>query len=285
MKNLKLFASFLVMVGAVLVSCNKNVDIPATTPETGEEIVLNVDGAFDAVVDTKGTDITALPTTLYWGATTGGNAAGSTEETVKWATASGTVSSGKISTGKYQTSTATAYNYYVANQTFTAGGAMTVANNTTDIVVGRTFGSNASQPAVTVSHIFASMGTLTMNTQSGYTISNVSWKIASSGSNTGTKGTYNVRTKAWSSTTAYPETAIASGSNLYLIPGTYTVKCTYTLTRGDWTGTFTKSASVTIVAGKKNNITGTATGGTASQIQINVTLEAWGSQNHTPTFS
>lgn len=285
MKNLKLFVSFLVMAGAVLVSCNKNADVPELTPEVGEEVVLNVERDFEAVIETKGTNITTLPSTLYWGATTGGNSAGSTTETVKWATASASVSSGKINTGKYQTATPTTYNYYVANQTFTAGGAMTVNGNTTDIVVGRTFGSNATQPAVALSHIFAAVGTLSVSVPSGYTASSVSWTIASSGSNTGTKGTYNVRSKAWSSTTAYPETAISSGSNLYLIPGTYTVKVTFTMTRGDFTQTYTRSASVTLQAGKTNNITANITDTPASQIQINVTLDAWGSVNHTPTFS
>lgn len=278
-KILKFPVLCLAMAGAVLASCNKDIDTPVVPEETGGEIVLGVGDGFEAIVDTKGTNITTLPTTLYWGATTGGNAAGSAAETVKWATASASVSSGKINTGKVQTATPTAYTYYVANQTFTAGGAMAVANNNTDILVGRTFGSNATNPSVALDHIFAALGTLQVTSSSGTTVSNVTWKFASSGSNTGTAGTYNVRTKAWSSATALAETTVASGSNLYLIPGTYTVKVSFTLTKGDWTQSYTKTATVTLQAGKTNNIAANFSDG-ASPITINVTLNAWGSVNH-----
>ena len=286
-KILKFPVLCLAMAAVVFASCNKDIDTPVVPEETGGEIVLGVGDGFEAIVDTKGTNITTVPTTLYWGATTGGNAAGSTAETVKWATASSSVSSGKINTGKYQTATPTAYTYYVANQTFTAGGAMTVANNNTDILVGRTFGTTSSTPSVALDHIFAALGTLSVTAKSGYTVSNVTWKFVSpSSSATGTAGTYNVRTKAWSSTTALAETTVASGSNLYLIPGTYTVKVTFTLTKGDWTQNYTKTASVALQAGKTNNITANMTSiDPASPITLNITLNAWGSVDHSPTWN
>ena len=273
----------LLAAGLVAASCNKlaSTSEPVYYSEP-EEIVLNVGDGFEAVVDTKATALTAVPGTLYWGASTG-----TSTETVKWATASGTVTSSKINTGKYQTATATAYNYYVASQTFTVAGDMTVANNSNGVVAGRTAQNSTTNPAVTLNHIFARTGTLTCNAQSGYTISGVSWKIVGKSTINGTAGTYNMKSQGWTaaSTKLTSDTAITSSSDMYLIPGTYTLKVTYTLAKGDWSETFTKSCDVTIVGGKINNVTCTAIGGAASQIVISVSLADWGTQNHTPTLS
>ena len=274
---------FPIVLVAVLVSCNKSVmPVEESFADAGKEIVIGVGDTMDAVVTTKATAVTSLSGNLYWGASTG-----TSTETVKWATATGAVSSNKISTGKYLASTPVAYNYYVANQNFTVAGDMTVANNNTDVIAGRCAQNSTAAPPVTLNHIFARTGTLTCNTQSGYTISNVSWKIVGKSTINGTAGTFNMKSQTWTaaSTKLTAETALTSSSDMYLIPGTYTIKVTYTLTRGDWSGTFTKSADVTFVGGKVNNITVTAIGGSASQIVLNLTLTAWGTEDHTPTLS
>lgn len=278
---MKKFSVFIIAAVAALsfVSCQKNDRIP--NDSEGQEIVLNVGDSFE--VDTKATAVTAVPSTLYWGASTG-----TSTESVKWATASASVSSSKINTGKYQTATATAYNYYVANQTFTVAGDMTVANNNTDIVAGRTASSSSTTPSVTLNHIFARTGSLTCNAQSGYTISGVSWKIYGSSSDIqGTAGTYNMKSQSWTaaSTKLTSETAITSTSDMYLIPGTYTIKVSYTLTKGDYSQSFTKTGTVSLTMGKVNNISCTAIGGGASEIVLSVSLTAWGSENKNMTLS
>lgn len=284
MKKILLYVS-LAAVAAVMASCNKQ-DNPVSEPVKAEagEIVFSINGGFEAEVETKADALTAVPTTVYWGATTGANAAGSATETVKWATASATPASGKVKTGKYQTATPTAYTYYVANQTFTAGGNMTVANNNTDIVAGRTVNNNTTTPAVALNHIFARTGSLTCNTASGFTISNVSWKIVGKGEVNGTAGVFNMKTQSWSSasTKLSSQTDITSSSDMYLLPGTYTIYVTYTLTKGDNVHTYTKHADVTLVQGKVNNITCTAVSDiTVSEIQISLSLSAWGTNNIT----
>ncbi len=274
---------FSIVLAAGLVSCNKNaMSVEEPFADAGKEIVIGVGDTMDAVVTTKATAVTALSGNLYWGASTG-----TSTETVKWATATGAVSSNKINTGKYLAATPVAYNYYVANHTFTVAGDMTVANNDNDIVAGRCAQNSTAAPPVTLNHIFARTGTLTCNTQSGYTISGVSWKIVGQSAINGTAGTFNMKSQSWTaaSTKLTSDTAITSSSDMYLIPGTYTIKVTYTLAKGDWSGTFTKSANVTFVGGKVNNITVTAIGGAASQIVLNLTLSAWGTENHTPTLS
>ena len=267
-------------------SCQKSQEI---FPGEGKEIILGVDdGSIRAEVDyTKATPVTSLPSTLYWGATTGGNAAGSAAETTKWDAASFSVSSSQIATGKYQTVSPTAYNYYVSNVAFTVGGDTQVsASNATDVIVGRTAQNSSTTPSVTLNHIFARTGTLTMNTQSGYTISDVSWTIAANGGYSGTAGTYSLRQGVWTGvTTGLSSTAVTSSSDLFLSPGSYTISCSYRLTKGDWTNTFTKSATVGLVGGKINNITGTASGGSASEIVLSISLTAWSTQDHTLSFN
>ena len=183
----------------------------------------------------------------------------------------------------YQTGNATSYNYYVSNCpiTFAASGSTVSASNATDVIAG-TATDNSTSPSVTLDHIFARTGTLTLKTQTGYDLSNVSWKIASVTG--GTSGTYNIAKQAWSSLTTLNSTSIPESSDMYLVPGSYTLTVSYTLTKGDWTQNFTKSASVTLVGGKINNISGTASGGAASAISLTVSLTPWGSTDITADF-
>lgn len=284
MKHTSLLPLVFLSASALLASCSKEatgVDIPETS-----EIVLAVDdGSMDMNVATKATAITAVPSSLYWEGTSGTWKS----ETAKWSSASASVSSGMLNTGKYQTATATAYNYYLANSaiTFASGGSTISASNATDVIAGCTQAATTSTtPSITLDHVFARTGTLTCNTQSGYTISGVSWKIQSkSGGTGGTAGTYNIATKGWSGVTALVQTAVTSSSDMYLTPGVYTITVSYTLTKGDWTGSFTKSGDVTLVAGKVNSITCNASGGAASEIVLGVTLTAWGTQSLTLTLS
>lgn len=277
MTKLKLYAAPLLILGFAA-SCAKSVEPENQNPK---EIVLCVGGdTIDMQVQTKTTAITTVPSSLYYSMTTG--TIGS--ETSKIESASGNVGSGKIATGVYQSLTPTSYNYYVSNAaiTFAASGSTISAVNTTDVIAGKVT-SKETNPSVKLDHVFARTGTLTLNTQSGYTLSNVSWKIESSTAGTG--GTYNIAKNIWTSVTALSSTSLTGSSDLYLVPGDYTLSVTYTLTMGDWKQTFTKKATVTLVAGKVNNISGTASGGNASEISITVTLTAWGQNDITATFS
>lgn len=278
MTKLKLYAAPLLILGFAA-SCAKSVEPENQNPK---EIVLCVGGdTIDMQVQTKTTAITTVPSSLYYSMTTG--TPGSAETSKKGST-SGNVGSGKIATGVYQTLTSTFYNYYVSNAaiTFAASGSTISAVNTTDVIAGKVT-SKETNPSVKLDHVFARTGTLTLNTQSGYTLSNVSWKIESSSAGTG--GIYNIANGRWSSVTKLSSTAITKDSDMYLVPGDYNLSVTYTLSKGDWNQTFNKKATVTLVAGKVNNITGTASGGNASEISITVTLTEWGTNNITATFS
>lgn len=262
-------------------SCSKPAELLSKQESASSpaEIVIGVGDDFSAEVSTKATAVTSVPSTLWWGATTG-----TSTEASKWAAASASVSSSKINTGHYQTASPTAYNYYVANQSFSVGAttSMTVANNNTDVIVGRTAANSTTTPSVTLGHIFARTGSLTANAPSGYSISGVSWKIVGKSDINGTAGTYNMTSGAWSaaSTKLSSETSLTSSSDMYLIPGTYTVKVTYTLSKGEWSSTATKSADVTLVQGKINNITGTVNNlGGASEIVLSLSVSDWTTNN------
>lgn len=277
MNKFKLYAASLLITG-LAAGCAKSVEPENQHPQ---QIVLCVgDDTIDMDVQTKATAITAIPSTLYFSVTT---VTSGSSETQKKASASVSLSDGKIATGLYQTVSPTTYKYYVSNLpiNFAASGSTVSASNTTDVIAG-TATSSSTSPSVTLDHIFARTGTLTLKTQSGYDLSNVSWKIASVTG--GTSGTYNIAKQAWSSLTALASTSIADSSDMYLVPGSYTLTVSYTLTKGDWTQSFTKKASVTLVGGKINNISGTASGGNASEISLTVSLTPWESNNITADF-
>ena len=277
MNKFKLYAASLLITG-LAAGCAKSVEPENQQPK---QIVLCVgDDTIDMDVQTKTTAITKIPSTLNFSVTTG--KLGSSE-TMKKESASVSAASGKIATGLYQTVNATSYNYYVSNCpiTFAASGSTVSASNATDVIAG-TATDNSTSPSVTLDHIFARTGTLTLKTQTGYDLSNVSWKIASVTG--GTSGTYNIAKQAWSSLTTLNSTSIPESSDMYLVPGSYTLTVSYTLTKGDWAQNFTKSASVTLVGGKINNISGTASGGAASAISLTVTLTPWESTDITADF-
>lgn len=273
---------FISAAALALCSCSKDAGIPQDSAP--KEIVLNVaTDQLDVEVSTRATAITTMPSTLYWSATSG---TFKSAESSKWSSTTASVSSNKITTGKYQTATPTAYNYYVANQAITfasTGSTLTVPGNSTDILAGCTSANSSTAPSVSLKHIFARTGTLTCNTQSGYTISGVSWKITGSSTVNGTAGTYNIATGSWTSASSKLSgaTDITSSSDMYLIPGTYTITVSYTLTTGDYSQSFTKSGNVTLVQGKVNNLTCTAIGGSAAGISIGVSLDPWGTENIT----
>lgn len=288
---------YIIMAGAALMAlgaCNKQEVV--VTEESGEEIVLGMEGDFIASVDTRATainNVAGLPTTLYWGATTGGNSGGTTNETQKWAVASATRSNASIATGKYQTATPTAYNYYVATQTFTipssGTASMTVQNNSNDVLAGRLFSSPSSNPTVELNHVFARTGTLTLTATNGFTIQGTpTWTIVGRNSNgiQGTAGTYNLSTGQWTaaSTRLTTAQAITSSSDLYLIPGEYTITVNYTITKGDFTAQRSKSAYIQLTKGKINHISGSVTD-TASEIAITVTVEPWDTTTINPTWN
>lgn len=274
----KYISIVLTLLVFVSVSCNKDEKISAQSEP--KEIVLNVGEDEDIKFVTKTSVVDAVPSSLYWGASTG--------SAVKYASTTGTVSGGKIATGKFQTATPTPYVWYTSNVGMSIAANATVsASNTTDVICGKSAATTSITPSVAMNHIFARTGSLTLSLPSGYTHSSVTWTIKpkSGETNTGTAGTYNITSGAWSSTTALTNTNITGSSDLYLIPGNYTLTVSFTASKGDFSKTYTQSGTVTLTGGKINNITATSSTNEAQGITISVSLTAWSSQSTSVTLS
>lgn len=276
----KLF--FAISIFTLAVSCNKDDVSQLHNSDSGEIIITVDDSSLDVDVQTRTSAESSLPSKLYLGGTTG-----TSTQTSKWASHEVSVSSGKINTGYYQTATATAYNYYLSNvnMDFTQSGLTVSADGSSkDVIVGVTKASDSTTPSVTMDHVFARTGSVSCSSANGYTLSGLSYKLASKGSLTGTKGTYNIYTKGWSSVTALSTTTLTGSSDLYLIPGVYTLTVSGTESLGDYSKSFSASADITLVGGKVNNISAKRTSSGAQGITVSVSLNPWGTNSITPNI-
>lgn len=290
---MKKFLTITTLAAMAATACQKDLtqEIGRIPGDAGKEIVLSVES--DAIdISTRATTaVTALPSSLYLCMTTG--TAGASGEAQKMSSTNKSVSSQKIATGLYQTATATAYNYYLCNAatTFTAGTGVTITcDGGTDIITGTTKSSSTASPVVAMEHIYARVGTVKMSSSSGYTLSGMTVTLT----NAKTGGTYNLSSGSWTSTGSAASKVIATGlsggtasaaSDLYLVPGTYTITVTGTQKLGDYSASFpTKTGSVTLTEGKINNIEGAFSNSGASAINISVSLKPWSNQTATATF-
>lgn len=266
--------------------CRKGCPVPPSTtpePEKMEEVKLSL----WRDPSTKTSAITQL-STVFWGTTTGGDAEGSSPEQVNWCSGangalSATPANGIVSTGRYVDKSAPgSRNYYVANVDFNLGSSTTLyALNTTDIVAGRVFGSSTSTPAVTLHHIFARLGTFTLTPPAGYTLSDISWSLQGKTLPFGTAGSYNMTNGSWSGCSGLVlATPVSSGSDLYLIPGIYTLSCRYTLTLNGQNQVVEAQSDIKLQEGKIHHISGTAVAGSLTHLVLSIEIIPWG-DSHT----
>lgn len=282
----KIFYLMAAFAALSLVSCNKaefeNVSSKfseMTFSVTGEGLNLSVTKGL-----TKAEAVTEL-SSVYWGATAG--TLGS--DTEEYAPVSLSVSDGNVSTGNYWPAESIAYNYYVSNVAYSWDAdnhkATIAASNETDIVAGTSAASYKSSPKVTLEHIFARTGSLTLEPKDGYElVGDAVWKIKSN-TDAGVSGTYDIGAKAWSDVAALSQQEFTSSSDLYLVPGSYNVEITYTLKKNAFEQQYTKSANVTLGGGVVNNIKATAHTGNddPSEITLSVEVKPWGENNITIT--
>ena len=142
-------------------------------------------------------------------------------------------------------------------------------------------------------HIQARLSTVKVTADTGVEISNVTiWMVSPK-----TGGTYNLRTGAWNALKPNTDTEriiytytdpITAGSwhegadnDLYLVPGDYYLKATWTARLGASTHTYTgviSSTPVTMTRGKRNAIEVTLSG-TAQELSFTVSIAPWGSNS------
>lgn len=275
MKNKLIFIALVLMAA----SCSKE---SADTTRM-DEITFTAKG-FNAGISTKATEVTSL-SSFNVHAVTG--SMGSSETSQFNSVFTGTSS---YTGGIFWPNTNPSYKFYASNLAMTpsASGPTVAATNATDVVCAVLANpAYKSSNVLGFNHIFARIGSCNITAPSGYAVSNLTVKITPK-----TGGTYNLfkgngKTDGtgWSSTTDGAATTIASATGsttdngLYLVPGTYTLTASYTLTKGAYAENFTKTASVSIVGGKVNNISATLPAGNASEITFTVTITAWGTNN------
>lgn len=255
-----------ILLGAaaiMAVSCNKFNTPDADQALSKEEIVFSVNQDYDAAVYTKASIVTD-PTTLYVRAAT---ASAIVENFSSVAFTKGGDS--KYKGEKYWPSSNGSWNFAFANMAITGtynAPNVVLADANTDIIVGTATPTYKTEFAVTLGHIFAQVGTVTMKAPAGYTVENCKVSLQPI-----TAGTYTISSGSWGSLGAagaatyifgtagaglsVTNAGVTSGDNdLWLVPGSYTLTATYTITKGDYSNSFTKTATVTLQQGKNNNI-------------------------------
>jgi len=281
MKTVRSISVFAVAAMA-LVSCNK--EIPGIGPVHSNEITFRVhDDALAAVIDTRAAEVKTSNLLSFNVMATSGT---SGNETSAWTdgTFSGT-SGGNFTGGKYWPSSSVSYHFYATNAAFddfkfvNTGCTVSPKNANTDIVVAYSASPTYKEVnPLTFNHIFAQIGKCTVSGPSGYTISNLAVKISPK-----TSGTYNIRTSKWTSKGAAGSAeSIANTLNsdadndLWLVPDTYTLTATYTISKGNYSKSVNKTANVAIQQGKNNHISATLPApDDISDITFTVTVTGW----------
>lgn len=177
-------------------------------------------------------------------------------------------SDGKVATGHFiNASGGTSNTYYVCNapqaanlSVTTSGATLSVSRsgpaNGTDLVAGKAT-SSAANVSLELGHVFARTGTFsfTAPSGSGISVSNVSWSIKSHDSSTGIAGTYNIDNGTWSNIPSQlSATNVNSNSDFYLIPGSYDITVSCTVSMNGSSQSISRTGTVSLTKGKINNI-------------------------------
>ena len=290
-----------------LCSCSKE-----QRPSAGEELSgspICFDG-FDANVETKtartaSTSISTLHVTASTG-TSGSSDAKWPASGTAMSNASVTLSSGTGASGYYWPAEATSMNFYatswsVAPTMASSGPTASVTAGTTDYMAGAAkavssadyIGTTTPVP-VTMNHILAWLSDIKLTTSAeGLTATITSIKVTpayktrtynlakgtfSGGTANSTATTLTAPSGGWASipyNTSFTSVGSYTGDTFW-IPGDVTISVTYTVSGNGYTsGSLTKSATVSLAAGKKSTVTGTLPTD-ASPIRFSVTCTAWG---------
>ena len=298
----------LFLAGLILAACNKQA--PEVTVPEQDEIAFVMGGEFVSVVETRATPVTdANLSTLYVNATTG-----SGSESAAFTSVSFTKSGSTWTGGKYWPSSDPGYHFYAANVALThtsSGATVSPSNANTDIIVDYVATSNWKQnTTLNMDHIFAQVGTVSMKAPAGYAVTNMKITLQPV-----IGGTYNLKSDSWTtrgsaqgatyilgssssgvtvSTESNNATYTGPDNDLWLVPGTYTLTATYTISKGDYSASVTKTCDVTLIQGKNNNIGPTVSGNVdipnipeptdMAEITFTVNVTPWSDQHVDANF-
>lgn len=209
---------------------------------------------------------------------------------------------GKFSAGRlWPDDDSSTYAFVASNVPLTNGGtafaptiALSASSLDTDIIYA--YNGSATWGAVcplTFKHVFAELGSVTVNAQDGYTISGVDVKIYDTYSN---YGSFNPVTEAFTGTstvtlytsatrkpTVSNSTPGTKANSLCFVPGTYTIVASWTATRGAYSQSFSVASTVELTRAKITNLT-TTLGGSADEVVFDAVVTDWISYDDTLDF-
>lgn len=201
-----------------------------------------------------------------------------TYETRVWTTTFSDNADGYYTGDKYWPSSSVDYSFYASNKiiSLSVSGTYITAEPLTDVVVAKVASANYEQIVpLTFNHIYAKIGYCKVIPPSGYSVSDLRVKMSPD-----TGGRYYVYDGTWSNKTSSSLILASTTNNTtslgdFIVPGTYSLSIDYMLTKDSYTETFSKSLSLTFVAGKKNNIEITLPGGNASAPGGGIVIDPW----------
>lgn len=285
-------------------ACEKTLEYaPKTESSPAREITFGLTGTTNTDVATKATtqvDLTNLGT-LYVSAMSGSNYAFQNAEFTK-----GT--DDKWRGGKYWPASNPYYKFSASNISLDLGSShpsLSVQNTNTDVLAAYLDNpSFENENALTLRHVFAQLGTVTMKAPAGYTVTNLKLKFRPI-----QQGKYYIDTDTWSPGYAVNSDVYIFGEqsagvdldagsaktsqdhDLWLLPGDYTLTATYTISKGDYSRSKTARATVTLYRGFNNNIG--LNGDEANipeptdikEISFTVTVTPWSDKSVAATFT
>ena len=243
--------------------------------EDGKEICFELRG-MEPYSETRVAEVTRDNLSSFYLKATVGNAGSETERWGVTATKRG--SSGEFVTGKYWPFADPSYHFYASNAAIaaSAAGATVAVDGNADVICACLYEPefNATN-SISFSHIMARIGNVEVSSANGYAVSVAGVKVLEAN----TSGTFNLRTSSWSNLRGAASAALAEGGNDYLIvPGTYTMEVRYTLSKGDYSGTFTSSGEVVLAPGKVSNVRVNLSADPAVAVNFAVAVEDWESK-------
>ena len=296
---------FLALAGTSLATaCEKALESnPETKSSLAREITFNLTGASNADMDTKATtqvDISNLGT-LYVSAMSGTNYAFQNAEFTKRM-------DDKWQGGKYWPANNPYYKFSASNMNLDQGSphpSLSVLDTNTDVLAAYVGSSNfQNENTLTLRHVLAQLGTVTMKAPAGYTVTNLKLKFRPI-----QQGKYYIDTDTWSAGYAVNDDVYIFGEqstgvdldagsaetskdhDIWLIPGSYTLTATYTISKGDYSRSKTATATVDLIQGFNNNIG--LNGNDANipaptdiqEISFTVTVTPWSDKSVAATFT
>jgi hypothetical protein len=194
-------------------------------------------------------------------------------ESEVWTNASFTRTGNVFSGDKWWSPSDSSYHFYASNSdlAYHASGATVTATTDQDVVCAYLPTPSFQEPnELAFQHILARLGNVSMQGPELYTTTvsfvNITPYIS---------GTYNLRTREWSNLQPGQTIQLSSSNDIWCIPGYYTLTVQYTLSREDYTESFTKSTLIPLQAGKTSNLSGILPPGQGTEIEFTVEVADW----------